>query len=196
MIDKEFYIKHLAFHESGHATLAHLLGFPIHEIKIFVNHDNQDGCTDISDLPPGEKTVRQFLEEKALLDCAGAASEYLLGDGSYLELSSSDYRHAFQCLSWLYRPEKRIIGHVNYLLICAINTLKRPENWFAVQSLAEFIQQQEQECGFWDIETGEYIANYDYEDIHQLDGQRGEEIIREAIEWYSRPKRIVRWTEP
>jgi hypothetical protein len=181
MINRPLVTKRIAYHESGHAVAAYLLHHSITEVKVFVNKYDYYGRITYDALTDGRPIGRR-IEESALISCAGNAAECLLTGRKYWSRSTGDYIDAVNGLSWLYGCKDEIAAYIDFLWIHAKNLLAEPENWYAVKHLAEYIECEHQEPGYW--AEGEYYINYDYEDTLQMDGFEVKRIISRELERY------------
>lgn len=123
-----------AYHEAGHAVIALALGRDVHRVSILPNQTRLGQC----ELKKGSSKIsKDWLETEVLILLAGAAAEGRIS-GRYCWTGASRDLRQSRALTQTrtgsdqqaQRLERRCLDKVEYLL-------NSPENWLAVEMLAD-----------------------------------------------------------
>lgn len=122
-----------AYHEAGHAVVALTLGRDVHRVSILPNQTRLGQC----ELKKGVKVPKDWLETEVLILLAGVAAEGRISGRYCWDGASRDLRHARALTEsragnarQAERLERRWLDKVEFLL-------DAPENWLAVEMLAQ-----------------------------------------------------------
>ena len=184
------FVEEIAYHEAGHAVSGFLLNdAKFEEIKIdaiekygVVNFDN-DSKRDKKKRKANTITKINIPEitNAIIISCSGDAAEFLF-TGHKCNHDETDNYYATKLLSRVC-PGEKIPAYIEEIWNIALKLLKQPQNWFAVEQLAEYIQEARTEPQDW---NGDELA-YDFEYVEEnreLNGEQVHKIIIEAFELY------------
>ena len=138
-----------AYHESGHALLAHLERIGFRHVTI---RPGEDSLGHVLLRPFSEKfrpdldvntDVRRRIESRVMLDFAGRCAEQLLVRGRVRTGFTADFSSAVDLASHIHFDEKLLSSYLDYLWVRTETTLTEPPNWKAVESLAVLLLQKE-----------------------------------------------------
>jgi hypothetical protein len=184
-------LEQLYYHEAGHSVAAFLLGAgdKIETIKInaletygVISFDH-DIVSDNTDMKPITGINIPELINTIIIGCSGDVAEFLF-TGKRLGHDDSDYASSFELLSDIC-PREKIPGNIIACWNIALEVLRQPQNWFAVEQLvaALFYAYAEPETSSWGEDEFKYDFEYDDEN-RQLDGDKVRQIIKDALELY------------
>jgi hypothetical protein len=179
-------------HEAGHGTLEYLLGYSIISIEVnpsegygSCSYDHQPhvrlGILESQDIPEIGKHI--------MIYCAGSAAVSILTNTKQCWHRSSDYAYAVDELAPVYKDKKVITNYIQSMWCWARYLLKKPQNWYAVKTLADALvwyPEKEDHENWYGSEMEELLPEDFYEEpeLRDMDGKEVEETIRDALTEY------------
>ncbi len=138
----------LAYHESGHALVAWLLGGEVERVTIEPDNDDdsgddrpaREGVTQV--LWPRDRSSEREFAAKAVQVClAGPVAEMIYsGDPFHPGLVAEwadDWRQAWQAALPLFSDERRRLAHLERITVELHRLLRRDDVWAALAALAD-----------------------------------------------------------
>ena len=146
-------LERTAFHEAGHAVVAHVLGRGIVRITINAGEDfyGQVLNTRFSDsFRPDVETsghTRSFIEREVKICFAGNAAESARLGREVRGGAHHDFASAVDLLSHLTGSNEEIEAYANWLWVCTKNKIKTPLNWSLITALAQELLKKREMSG-------------------------------------------------
>ena len=126
-----------AFHEAGHAVVAHLLGLTVSQVEVIGNGEDFGSCHTLR-LPSGEAIAREHaLEDALLVACAGAVAECIASGAKEWDEDSHDLERAVHLALQLTGDCEK----AHALILRTRRRVRRAlmRHWNAVETLAEVL---------------------------------------------------------
>ncbi len=142
-----------AYHETGHALLAHLEGVPFKYVTI---KPDEDSLGHVLLIPYSAKfrpdlgtnaAVRKRIESLVMVDFAGKCAEELHAKGRVRKGFMGDFHDAVNLASHIHSDERVLSAYLDYLWARTDATLKTAPNWKAVEALAAMLLAKETVTG-------------------------------------------------
>ncbi len=134
-----------AYHEAGHALMAHLLGGKVKHVTIEPDHDDgPDRHGDTQVLWRRSKLSEKELAQRAVQVClAGPVAEMIYsGDPFHPGLVpewAADWRGAWESAVLLHREDRKRLEYLEQISIQLYHRLKEDDLWSALASLADHL---------------------------------------------------------
>jgi ATP-dependent Zn protease len=134
-----------AYHEAGHALMAHLLGGKVKHVTIEPDHDDgpdRHGDTQVH-WRRSQMTDKEFAKKAVQVSLAGPVAEMIYsGDPFHPGLVpewAADWRTAWELAVPLHPGERQRLEHLEQLSIQLYHRLKEDDLWSALASLADHL---------------------------------------------------------
>jgi ATP-dependent Zn protease len=134
----------VAYHEAGHALIAHLLGGKVKQVTI--DPDNDDGPERLGDTQVrwrrscGEKELAQNMIQVCL---AGPVAEMIYSGDPYhpgvVPEWAADWRDAWETAQLLFPIERQRLQYLEQVSIELYHRMKQDDLWAALASLADHL---------------------------------------------------------
>jgi Peptidase family M41 len=131
-----------AFHEAGHAVVAHALGRAFTRVSVVADDDTLGRCSFRRPGPwfrPQERVdgaTRRRLEERIMISLAGPEAEAVLSGEYDAEAADEDVARAFRDASYATGCEEEAWAYLGWLRLRTLNLMKRDGLWAPIEALA------------------------------------------------------------
>ena len=134
----------IAYHEAGHAIVAHLLGGRVKQITI--DPDNDDGPERYGDTQVRWRKVsnEKLFAQNVVQTClAGPVAEMIYSGDPYhpgvVPEWAADWRDAWEAAEVLFANERQRLSYLEQVSIDLYHRMKRDDFWAALASLADHL---------------------------------------------------------
>ena len=133
-----------AYHEAGHALVAHLLGGKVQQITI--DPDNDDGPARTGDTQVRWRkslSQKEFSQNVVQVCLAGPVAEMIYSGEPYhpgvVPEWSADWQTAWQAAARLFPDERARLQYLEQISITLYRRLQRDEAWEALAAIADHL---------------------------------------------------------
>ncbi len=133
-----------AYHEAGHALVAHLLGARVKSVTI--DPDNDDGPARTGDTQMRWKrslSERVYAQNVVQVCLAGPVSEMIYSDDPYhpgmIPEWAADWREAWNAAQVLVSEERQRLQHLEDVSIWLPHRMRRDDFWSALAAVADHL---------------------------------------------------------
>lgn len=134
----------IAYHEAGHALVAHLLGGRVKQVTIDPDHD--DGPARTGDTQVRWRRVtdeRQFAQNVVQVCLAGPVAEMIYSGDPYhpgvIPEWAADWRDAWIAAQPLFPDERQRLRYLEEVSIALYHRLRRDDVWNALAAIADHL---------------------------------------------------------
>jgi ATP-dependent Zn protease len=134
-----------AYHESGHALMALLLGGKVQQVTIEPQDDDgpeRYGDTQVRWRRSGT-SEKEFAKKAVQVSLAGPAAEMIYSGDPYhpgmVAEWAADWRDAWEAAASLYADERKRLEYLEEVSIQVYHRLKRDDLWAALAALADHL---------------------------------------------------------
>lgn len=131
-----------AFHEAGHAVVAHALGRAFTRVSVIAEGDTLGRCSFRRPGPwfrPDERVdgaTRRRLEERIMISLAGPEAEAMVSGEYDGEAAEEDVARAFRDATFATGCEEEAWAYLGWLRLRTLNLMKRDGLWQPIGALA------------------------------------------------------------
>lgn len=133
----------VAYHEAGHAIMAHLLGGQVRQVTIEPDRDDgpqREGDTQVL-WRRSRHTERAFAEVAAQVSLAGPAAEMIYTGEPFhpghIAEWAGDWQEAWRALAPWYADDRRRLLYLEHLSVNLYHRLKSDDVWPCIAALAD-----------------------------------------------------------
>ena len=194
-ISEIFDFERISIHEASHGLVEYVLGFPITAIRVNPLEGYGECPYDEPDTKLSVCKSRGIPEtdRRVMIYCAGNAGEFIWAGTKKCWRRTPDYRYAADLLAPVCENKAEIRAYIELMWARAVNLLRKPRNWWAVQKLADSLRwcpmEPDRESCWYGSDMADELPDEFWErepGLRDMDGETAQNIIGEALIEYTK----------